>query len=61
MSVYFNYRYITENGIENIRQKSKVYGERTIKLRGLARKQYKVYNVNRKAMEWVIAEGCEII
>ena len=61
MSVYFNYRYITENGIENIRQKSKVYGERTIKMRGINRNQYKVYNVNRKAMEWVASESCEII
>lgn len=61
MSVYFNYTYCTENGIERIRQRSKVYGERTIKLRGINRNQFKVYNVNRKAMEWVASEYCEII
>lgn len=61
MSVMFRYRWCGNSGIETIRQKSKVYDERSISLRGISRNQYKVYNVNRKTMEWVAAEDCEII
>ena len=61
MSVMFRYRWCGNNSIETIQQKSKVYDERSISLRGVSRNQYKVYNVNRKAMEWVAAEDCEII
>lgn len=61
MSVMFKYRWCGNGGIETIRQKSKVYDERSISLRGISRNQYKVYNVNRKTMEWVAAEDCEII
>lgn len=61
MSVMFRYRWCGNNSIETIHQKSKVYDERSISLRGVSRNQYKVYNVNRKAMEWVAAEDCEII
>lgn len=61
MSVMFRYKWCGSGGIEAICQKSKVYDERSISLRGIRRNQYKVYNVNRKAMEWVAVEDCEII
>lgn len=61
MSVMFKYRWCGNGTIETIQQVSKVYGEGCKYVHGLRRPAYKVYNVNRKAMEWVVAEDCEII
>lgn len=61
MSVMFKYRWCGNGSIETIQQRSKVYGEGYRFSHGMKRTTYKVYNVNRKTMEWVLAEDCEII